>query len=140
MHSNTQLRIIYCFVLQAALLRKIPGIRTALFSNMGPKTALTPHSGWALLSNHVLRLHLPLYVPDEDARPCGLVVDEEVRYHKVGNLIVFDDSKAHMAFNNHATESRYVLIFDIARPEGLPKGTATGDATAELTGLIDYFK
>lgn len=124
----------------AALLRKVPGIRTALFSRMGPTTHLATHAGWADLANFVLRIHLPLYVPDEDERPCGLVVEEEVRYHRGGEFIVFDDSKSHSAFNNHATKSRFVLIFDVARPDGLPEGRATGATTTELHAFIDYFK
>lgn len=122
-----------------ALLRRIPGLRTALFSRMGPRTQLTPHQGWADLSNHVLRIHLPLLVPDEDAGTCGIAVEGEVRYHKRGRLIAFDDSKMHLAFNKHASECRYVLIFDIARPEGLPRGVATGATTEELDSFIDYF-
>lgn len=122
----------------ASILRRIPGIRTALFSRMGPNTVLDPHTGWADLSNHVLRVHIPLDVPGEAV--CGLVVDDEVRYHKVGELIVFDDSHLHSAFNNHATATRTVLIVDIARPEGAPPGTATGGTTEELESFMAYFK
>ena len=32
---------------------------------MGPGTVLAAHRGWADLSNHVLRLHLALEVPEE---------------------------------------------------------------------------
>lgn len=128
------------FPFTATLLQRIPGLRTALFSRMGPSTTLTPHQGWAALSNHVLRVHLPLYIPDEGSNPCGLVVEGEVQHHRSGGFIVFDDSKTHFAFNKHKSENRFVLIFDLVRPPGLPLGTATGDMTAELTGLIDYFK
>jgi hypothetical protein len=124
----------------ASLLRKIPGIRTALFSRMGPNTHLTTHCGWADLANHVLRCHLALKVPAESDNTCGLVVDEAISYHKTGELIVFDDSKAHSAFNNHPTDWRYVLIFDVERPKGLPLGLATGSTTDELQSFIDYFK
>ena len=57
-----------------------------------------------------------------------------------GQLIVFDDSKKHFAFNNHPTHGRVVLIFDIERPEALPKGLATGATTKELIAFMDYFK
>lgn len=126
--------------LTAGLLRRVPGIRTALFSRMGPGTRLTPHQGWAALSNHVLRVHLPLLVPDEGSRLCGMVVDGTSAHHRTGTFLVFDDSKTHHAFNRHASGVRYVLIFDVARPPGLPLGSAEGEMTAELTGLIDYFK
>ena len=138
----------------AALLRRIPGLRTALFSRMGPGTVLEPHAGWADLSNHVLRVHMPLLVPGEEeaaaaaaaggggggARSCGVAVGEEVHFHRTGEFIVFDDSKMHSAFNSHATGERLVLIFDLARPPGLPPGQATGATTDELQGFINYFK
>lgn len=122
----------------SSLLRRIPGLRTALFSRLGPSTTLTPHQGWADLSNHVLRCHLPLHVPSGGA--CGMVVEEEVKLHRVGEILMFDDSKVHYAFNSHSSESRYVLIFDIVRPPGLPKGLATGSTTDELQGFMAYFK
>jgi aspartyl/asparaginyl beta-hydroxylase (cupin superfamily) len=104
--------------------------------------------GWAALANHVLRCHLPLVVPgsgcEETGEPgaefCGIVVDGETTFHTEGELIVFDDSKKHYAFNRHPTHSRVVLIFDIARPEELPLGCAQGPMTAELGAFIDYFK
>ena len=92
------------------------------------------------MANHVLRCHLPLYVPDEAVKPCGLIVESEIRFHQRGKLLVFDDSKEHSAFNNHARQPRYVLIFDVVRPPGLPLGTATGSTTDELEAFISYFK
>lgn len=148
----------------AALLRRIPGIRTALFSKMGPGTSLAPHQGWAVLSNHVLRCHLALDIPAADATgfsgPASGVIVEDMQVqqgptgevvtagpnggvicaHAEGEIIVFDDSRIHSAFNHSNTASRVVLIFDIARPaEALP-GFATGDTTAELESFIEYFK
>ena len=100
--------------------------------------------GWADLSNHVLRCHLPLVVPPPvpgTGQPsCGLVVNNRRMYHEVGKLIVFDDSQTHYAFNHHPTHSRVVLIFDIVRPASLPRGQAEGSTTAELMSFIDYFK
>jgi aspartyl/asparaginyl beta-hydroxylase (cupin superfamily) len=124
----------------AALLRRIPGIRTALLSRMGPKTSLATHQGWAMLSNHVLRCHLGLDVPADEANTCGMVVEDEIRHHATGSVLIFDDSKHHSAFNNHSKATRVILIVDIARPPGLPLGGATGDATEELQSFIDYFK
>lgn len=128
----------------AALLRRIPGLRTALFSRMGPRTELAPHSGWADLSNHVLRVHMPLLLPGEGggggARACGITVGDAVQHHRMGNFIVFDDSKEHSAFNSHPHDTRYVLIFDLVRPPGLPPGKATGATSEELQGFIDYFR
>jgi aspartyl/asparaginyl beta-hydroxylase (cupin superfamily) len=69
-----------------------------------------------------------------------MVVEDEIRHHATGEILVFDDSKTHSAFNNHASATRVILIVDIARPAGLPLGTATGDTTAELQSFIEYFK
>lgn len=61
----------------SALLRRVPNIRTALFSRLGAGSRISGHRGWADLANHVLRCHLPLEVPSDG--PCGLWVNEEVR-------------------------------------------------------------
>ncbi|CAN0471269.1 unnamed protein product, partial [Discosporangium mesarthrocarpum] len=119
-----------------ALLRRVPEIRTALFSRLGPKCRISGHRGWADLANHVLRCHLPLVVPGE--RSCGLWVDGEVRHHVEGEVLVFDDSKLHKAFNNSGGE-RLVLIVDILRPPGMPLGMAEGGHTPELDNFIAAF-
>jgi hypothetical protein len=109
-------------------------VRTALFSQLAPETTLEGHTGWADLANHVLRLHIPLVVPDGDL--CGTWVDGCVETHHEGRPLLFDDSKIHRAFNYHPTQSRMVLIVDLARPECLPKGFATGGHSEELDGFI----
>lgn len=83
--------------------------------------------------------HVPVIV-HLPAAACGIVVEGQTRHHKTGDIIVFDDSKKHYAFNNHPTHSRVVLIFDLARPEGIPPGIATGATTKELNAFVDYFK
>lgn len=125
----------------AAALRAIPGLRIALLSRLGPGTRLSPHQGWREISNHVLRVHLALRVP---ARGCSGVVVEgaggaTVREHVAGELLCFDDSLTHWAFNDHPSEDRVVLIFDILRPEGVAPGTAAEGATAELESFMAYF-
>jgi len=122
----------------AALLRQIPDIRTALFSRLGPGTRLTTHTGWADLANYVLRSHICVNVPDDSS--CGLWVDEEVQLHKPGEILVFDDSKRHKAFNEHPDKARVVLIVDILRPSNIPLGTARGGHTAELDDFVAKFK
>jgi hypothetical protein len=73
----------------------------------------------------------------------------------IGEIIVFDDSKIHKAFNlqmdtppknelddpNPAEPpmDRIVLIVDILRPSHLPLGGATGNHTQELDNLISLF-
>lgn len=117
-----------------SLLQKIPGLQTALISRMGGNMCLKPHQGWSSLSNHVLRCHYSLIVPSG----CGLVVNEEVRYHEDGKWIIFDDSKLHSAFNN-SDQDRYVLIVDIERPANVPIGTSTEPDSDELVALIEEY-
>jgi len=120
------------------LLRQIPNIRTALFSRIGPGTRLTAHTGWADLANYVLRCHICINVPDEVS--CGLDVDGEIQLHKQGEIIVFDDSKRHKAFNDSKDQERVVLIVDILRPVHIPLGTAKGGHTRELDDFVARFK
>jgi hypothetical protein len=120
-----------------AMLKKIRGIRTALLSRMGPGTVLAAHRGWADLSNHVLRLHLALEVPEGNA--CGLWVRGEKQFHKEGEVLCFDDSKLHKAFNL-SDKQRTVLIFDIVRPDSLPLGTAKKGHTDQLDDFIAWFQ
>lgn len=68
-----------------------------------------------------------------------ICVWNQVRYHEQGDVMVFDDSKSHFAFNM-TSKPRVVLIVDIKRPENLPLGTATGGHIAELDDLIAMFK
>lgn len=122
----------------AALLRQIPNIRTALFSRLGPGTRLTAHTGWADLANHVLRCHVCVNIPDNTS--CGLYVDGDILYHSQGEILVFDDSKRHKAFNDSEDKERIVLIVDILRPDYIPIGTAKGGHTAELDSFVARFK
>ena len=113
-------------------------LRTALFSQLAPHSVLEEHTGWADLANHVLRLHIPLIVPNgtttnKDDRSnrdnnnnsddtasieddlCGTWVDGCIETHKVGRPLLFDDSKIHRAFN-YSNGNRIVLIVDLIRP------------------------
>ncbi|KAF0700980.1 Aste57867_8426 [Aphanomyces stellatus] len=123
-----------------ALLRQLPGLRTALFSNLGPTTTLGAHRGWADLANDILRCHLGLVVPTlPDEECCCVVVAGQARPHREGGLLVFDDSKLHSAYNVHPTETRLVLIVDMYRPEDLPRGMAVGGHTDELDRFIAQY-
>lgn len=116
-------------------------LRTALFSQMAPRSVLEEHTGWADLANNVLRLHIPLIVPNnsgvdgENDDLCGTWVDGCIETHAVGRPLLFDDSKIHRAFN-YSDSDRLVLIVDLARPERLPLGTAESGHTEELDAFI----
>jgi len=98
-----------------AALRRLPLCRikgrtpTALFSLLRPGAHIPPHHGFL---NTRLICHLPLIVPPE----CALRVGNETRAWREGELVIFDDTMEHEAWNRSA-ELRVVLLFDIWRPE-----------------------
>lgn len=81
----------------------------ALFSRLTPDTHIQPHHG---LLNTRLICHLPLIVPDG----CGLRVGAETRSWRKGELMIFDDSFEHEAWNR-GTSDRTILLFEIWRPD-----------------------
>lgn len=97
------------------LMRGLPlphiGVRapSILFSRLGPGARIPPHHG---MLNARLICHLPLIVPDG----CGFRVGGETRRWEVGELLVFDDSVEHEAWNE-SDRDRIIMIFDIWRPE-----------------------
>lgn len=82
----------------------------ALFSKLSADTHIPPHNG---LLNTRLICHLPLIVPEN----CGsLRVGNEERAWVEGELLIFDDSIEHEAWNRSQQE-RVILLFEIWRPE-----------------------
>ena len=80
-----------------------------LFSRLRPGARIPPHHG---MLNARLICHLPLVVPPG----CGFRVGGDTRSWREGELLVFDDSVEHEAWNG-GTSDRIILIFDIWRPE-----------------------
>ncbi|TNE66906.1 MAG: aspartyl/asparaginyl beta-hydroxylase domain-containing protein [Alphaproteobacteria bacterium] len=81
----------------------------ALFSRLKPGTHIKPHHG---MLNTRLICHLPLIVPEG----CALRVGAETRAWQAGELLIFDDSIEHEAWNRGSAD-RTVLLFEIWRPE-----------------------
>jgi hypothetical protein len=81
----------------------------ALFSRLTPGTHIQPHHG---LLNTRLICHLPLIVPDG----CGIRVGAETRAWREGEMLIFDDSFEHEAWNRGASD-RTILLFEIWRPD-----------------------
>ena len=82
----------------------------ALFSKLTPGAHIPPHNG---MINTRLICHLPIIVP----KNCGaLRVGNEVRPWVEGEMLIFDDSIQHEAWN-HSKEERVVLLFEFWRPE-----------------------
>ncbi len=99
----------------AALLRRIPGMKTAFFSIFAPHKELPRHRG---PYKGVLRFHLALLIP-EPADQCGISVASESRHWQEGKALIFDDTKLHAAWNR-TDAMRVVLFVDIVRPLRFP--------------------
>lgn len=101
---------------------------TVLFSLLRPGAHILPHHGFM---NTRLICHLPLIVPPG----CALRVGNDTRAWREGELVVFDDTIEHEAWNP-TQESRVVLIFDVWRPELSNKEQAL---VAAMLKAIDQF-
>ena len=117
------------------ILKSLPGIGASTFSRMGPSTVIKPHHGWADVADAYLRCHFGLVIPVDLS---GVWVEGEVRFHKAGDIIVFDDSKAHTGFNR-SDGLRAILILDIERPLWVPRGNSPQQVTGDLMDLVDAF-
>ncbi|MCC7249855.1 MAG: aspartyl/asparaginyl beta-hydroxylase domain-containing protein [Lysobacter sp.] len=96
--------------LSGAPLTDIPGrAPSILFSRLAAGAHIPPHTG---VLNSRLICHLALVVPDG----CELRVGNETRVWQEGKAWVFDDSIEHEA-RNAGDRDRYILLFDIWRPE-----------------------
>jgi aspartyl/asparaginyl beta-hydroxylase (cupin superfamily) len=95
----------------------------ALFSRLAPGTHIQPHHG---LLNTRLICHLPIVVPEG----CALRVGAQTHMWREGELVIFDDSFEHEAWNR-GSGTRTVLLFEIWRPE------IGEDERAELTHLFE---
>jgi aspartyl/asparaginyl beta-hydroxylase (cupin superfamily) len=82
---------------------------TIMYSLLRAGARIPAHRG---VNNTRLTCHLPLIVPPG----CGFRVGNEVREWREGQVLIFDDSIEHEAWNESG-EDRVVLIFDIERPE-----------------------
>lgn len=101
----------------------------ALFSRLAPGTHIPPHNG---ATNSRLTVHLPLIVPDN----CGFRVGDETRSWTPGELLIFDDTILHEAWNRSDSQ-RVVLIFDIWHP--MLSMLERELVTATMEGMADYY-
>ncbi|HWI85550.1 MAG TPA: aspartyl/asparaginyl beta-hydroxylase domain-containing protein, partial [Sphingomonas sp.] len=98
-----------------ALLRRIPQMRTAMFSILDGGAHIPAHHG---PYKGVLRYHLGLRVPAQgDA--CCIRVDNEIRSWEEGKSLIFDDTYEHEVWNRDPRQ-RVVLFVDILRPMSPP--------------------
>ena len=82
---------------------------TVLVSRLAPGARIPPHTGYL---NTRLTCHLPIIIPDG----CGLRCGSETRHWRSGEMLMFNDSIDHEAWNTSG-EDRFVLIFFVWRPE-----------------------
>ena len=80
-----------------------------LFSRLKAGATIPPHNG---MINSRLIGHLPLIIPDD----CSFRVGNQTRPWIVGEAFLFDDTIEHEAWN-HSSEDRFVLIFEVWKPE-----------------------
>ena len=119
----------------AAALERVPLARVrehapeVLFSVFTPDTHLLPHQG---VTNTRVVAHLPLMVPDN----CALSVGGEDHHWREGEVVVFDDTFMHEAWNR-SDRTRVVLIFDLWNPYLTEAERA---AVADLTAAIGDFR
>eukprot|EP01125_Pyxidicula_operculata_P013999 TRINITY_DN4641_c0_g1_i2.p1 TRINITY_DN4641_c0_g1~~TRINITY_DN4641_c0_g1_i2.p1 ORF type:complete len:283 (+),score=50.57 TRINITY_DN4641_c0_g1_i2:727-1575(+) len=92
-----------------AVLEKIDGLETAIFSCLDPRAHIKPHIGYYQYSEKILRMHMGLQVP----KGCVLKVNGEERCWEEGKCLVFDDTFRHEAWNPSHDTVRIVLMLDV---------------------------
>jgi len=116
--------------LARAPLTQIPNrTPSILFSKLAGGAHIPPHTG---MLNARLVGHLPLIVPPG----CEFRVGNDVRSWVEGRAWVFDDTIEHEAWNR-SDRDRYILIFDIWRPELSEEERA---CVAALCEAIDSYR
>ncbi|MBR8836651.1 MAG: aspartyl/asparaginyl beta-hydroxylase domain-containing protein [Stigonema ocellatum SAG 48.90 = DSM 106950] len=112
-----------------SFVESIPGLVTAAFSSLKPKTHIKPHIGYhyeysesgdlttrEILNNTVLCLHLGLIIPKTDTPfDCAIRVANEIKNWQQGKCLIFDDTVVHEAWNR-SCETRIVLLVDFKKP------------------------
>ena len=90
------------------LLKKVPGMQSALFSFMRPGAYVPPHNDPA---KGVMRYHLALKVP-KNREKCFINVDGTNYHWEEGKGVIFDDVYDHWV-RNETDETRVILFVDI---------------------------
>ncbi|MBT9581970.1 aspartyl/asparaginyl beta-hydroxylase domain-containing protein [bacterium] len=89
-------------------LELVPNLHNAAFYLLGPGCHILPHTG---LCDRVLRAHLGLICPPD----CALRIGTEQQCWRDGELMVFDDTLEHEAWNR-SSRWRAVLSLDFFHP------------------------
>ena len=94
------------------ILKGIPGLVSASVNLLEPGSKILPHFGD---TNGIYRCHLGMKIPGT-LPECGFTVGGEARPWQEGKLLIFLDAFNHEA-QNLTTQKRYILLFDVVRPE-----------------------
>ncbi len=95
----------------SALLEKIPGLKTALFSILAPGAVIPRHRG---VTKALVACHLGLQIP-KNRKACRLWINGKVLHWTEGTSFVFDDTYPHDV-RNDTDEERVVLLLQVERP------------------------
>jgi aspartate beta-hydroxylase len=124
-----------CPVTSAALesldLARIPGQTPEIcFSVLAPETTILPHHG---VTNARSVMHLPLLVPSD----CALhLVDRGVHHWQEGELVMFDDTFLHEAWNR-SKAPRVILLMDCWNPHLTPVERHGLVRLCQAIGILD---
>jgi aspartyl/asparaginyl beta-hydroxylase (cupin superfamily) len=96
------------------ILKQVPHLTSASMLLLEPSSTIRPHIGD---TNAMMRCHLGLVIPAPAPR-CGFRVGGTVVSWREGKILMFNDAHEHTAWNN-TDKDRYILSFDVVRPEFL---------------------
>ena len=105
----------------SALVKSVPGLVSAFFSNHCPGTHLPRHYG---PTNGMITCHLGLQVP-KDRQNCRIAIDDKDYNWDEGKFLIFDDTYYHEVWNE-TNQNRVVLLMHVERPLRQP-GKAVAD-------------
>jgi aspartyl/asparaginyl beta-hydroxylase (cupin superfamily) len=109
----------------------IPGMKTAMFSIIGPRKHIPPHQG---AFKGLVRCHLGLIVPNPTAK-CKISVGKEIGYWEEGASLIFDNTFPHEVWND-TDEYRVVLLLDIVRPLPFPISVINGSVIKSFRTIV----
>ncbi len=95
-----------------ALLTRLPNFVFGGVTVLNPHSRVLPHNGE---TNTTIRCHLGLKVP-APLPTCGVRVGTEEQGWQDGRVMMFSDAHYHTTWNE-SDEQRFVVVFDILRPE-----------------------
>jgi aspartate beta-hydroxylase len=118
-------------VLESIDLMRIPGQTPEIcFSVLAPDTHILPHHG---VTNARAVMHLPLAVPPD----CALhLVDRGVHAWREGELVMFDDTYLHEAWNR-SDQVRVILLMDCWNPYLTAAERVAVTRVCEAIGVVD---